>query len=138
MRISELKQGDKIPASSFTLEPNRIKDYIEAVEEASGYFTQWSQGVVAPPIACAGLAMAALFKDIELPDGAIHLSQEITLNRPVKVGQTLLCRASVIRNQVRGNLRIMTMQLKVSDEVGEEVLEGKTSLILSEPENRGA
>ncbi len=138
MRISELNPGDNIPDSSFTLEANGIKDYIEAVEESSGYFTQWSQGIVAPPTACAGLAMAALFKDIELPDGTIHLSQEITFNRPVKVGQTLLCRASVIRNQVRGNRRIMTMQLKVSDEVGEEVLEGKTSVILSEPGNRGA
>ncbi len=132
MRISELKPGDKIPTSSFTLEPNKIKDYIEAVEESSGYFTQCSQGAVTPPIACASLAMAALFKHIEVPEGAIHLSQEITLNKPIEVGQTLLCHASLIRNQVRRALRIMTIQLEVNDESGEEVLQSKTSFILSE------
>ena len=133
MRISELKLGDTIPASSFTLKPDKIKDYLEAVEESSGYFTQWSQGEIAPPVACASLAMASLFKNIEFPEGAVHLSQEITLHRPVKVGQTFFCHASVIRNQVRRDLRIMTMQLEISDEGGEEVLESKTGFILSEP-----
>ena len=132
MRISELKLGDKIPTSSFTVKPNKIKDYIEAVEESSGHFTQCCQGSVAPPIVCASLAMASLFKDIEFPKGAIHLSQEITLNRLVKVGQTLHCQALIIQNQMRRHLRIMTIRLEVADELGEEVLEGKTSFILSE------
>lgn len=135
MQISELKLGDRIPASSFTLEPNKLKDYIGAVEESSGHFTRWSQGVVAPPIACVSLAMASMFKGIELPEGAVHLSQEISLNRPVKIGETFLCRASVIRNQVRGNLRIMTMQLEISDEGGERVLKSETGFIISEPGN---
>ena len=133
MQISELKPGDKIPPSSFTLEPDRVQGYIEAVEESSGYFLQCSQGAVAPPIACASLAIAALLKDIELPDGAIHLSQEIKLNKPVRVGQTLRCHGSLIQNQLRGRLRIMSIGLEVDDEAGEGVLEGKISFILSEP-----
>ena len=135
MQISEFKPGDRIAALSFTLETNKIKDYIEAVEESSGYFVRSSLGTVAPPIACAGLAMAALLKDVEFPDGTIHLSQEIRLNKPVRVGQTLHCHGSLIQNQVRRHLRIMTIRLEVDDESGEEVLESKTSFILSEPRN---
>ena len=136
MQISELKSGDRIAASSFTLETNKIKDYVEAVEESSGYFIQSSLGAVAPPITCVSLAMAALLKDVEFPDGTIHLSQEIRLNKPVRVGQTLHCHGSLIQNQVRRHLRIMTIRLEVDDEFGEEVLEGKTSFILSEQRNR--
>jgi len=136
VQIRELKVGDKFPVLSFTLEPDKVKDYIEAVEESSGYFAQWSQGEVAPPIACASLAVATLFKDMELPAGTVHLSQEITLTRPVRVGQTLLVRAVVIRNQVRRNLHIMTLQLKISDEGDDEVLEGKTGFIFPEQGDR--
>jgi hypothetical protein len=114
--ISELKPGDNIAASSFTIETNMVDEYIEAVEESSGYFTQSYTGAVAPPLACAGLAMAALLKDIEFPEGAIHLSQEIKLNKPVRIGQTI--------------------RLGVDDENGEEVLEGKTSFILTEQRDK--
>lgn len=131
-QITEFKPGDRIAASSFTLEVNKIKDYIEAVEESSGYFTQLSPGAVAPPIVCVSLAMAVLLKNIEFPDGAIHLSQEIRLNKPVRVGQTLHCHSSLTQNQVRRHLRIMTIRLEVDDELGEEVLEGKMSFALSE------
>ena len=82
--------------------------------------------------------MASLFKDIEFPDGAIHVLQEITLTRPVRVGQTLHCHGSLIQNQVRRHLRIMTIQLEVNNEIGEEVLEGKTSFILAEQRDRGS
>lgn len=136
VQISEFKPGDRIAASSFTLEANKINEYLEAVEESSGYFTQSSLGAVAPPIACVGLAMAALLKDVEFPDGTIHLSQEIRLNKPVRVGQTFHCHGSLMQNQVRRHLRIMTIRLEVDDELGEEVLEGKTSFILSEQRNR--
>lgn len=136
VQINEFKPGDRIAASAFTLERNKIKDYIEAVEESSGYFAESSMGAVAPPLACAGLAMASLLKDIEFPDGAIHLSQEIVLNKPVRIGQTLHCHASLTQNQARRHLRIMTIRLEINNESGEEVIEGETSLILSEQGNR--
>jgi acyl dehydratase len=132
VQISELKPGDSIAASPFTIETNKIKDYIKAVEESSGYFAQNSLGGVAPPIVCVSLAIAAVLKDVEFPDGTIHLSQEIRLNKPVMVGQTLHCHGSLMQNQVRKHLRIMTIRLEVDDELGEEVLEGKTSFILAE------
>jgi len=138
VQISEFKPGDRIAASSFTIETNTINEYIEAVEESSGYFTRISTGAVAPPIACAGLAMAASLKNIEFPEGAIHLSQEIKLNKPVRIGQTFHCHSSLIQNQVRRQLRIMTIRLEVDDENGEEVLEGKTSFILAEQRDRGS
>lgn len=137
VQITQFEPGDSIAASSFTLEANKIKDYIEAVEESSGYFTQSSPGAIAPPIACISLAMAALFKNIGLPDGTIHLSQEIKINKPVRVGQRLHCHASLTQNQVRRQLRIMTIRLEVDDETGKEVLEGKTSFVIAEQRNRG-
>lgn len=130
MRISELKLRDKLPALSLTLEPDRIKDYIEAVEESSGYFTQCNPGEIAPPLACASLAIGALVNKMELPAGTIHLSQEITSSRPAKVGKTVLCHTSIIRDQVRRNLRIMTLKLEINDEAGNAVLEGKTTFVL--------
>ena len=75
----------------------------------------------------------AKYKDIELPDGTIHLSQEIKLKKPVQVGQTLRCHGSLVQNQLRGRLRIMSIGLEVNDEGGEAVLEGRTSLVISEP-----
>lgn len=135
MQITELKPGDRIPSSSFILEPDRIKDYIGAVEESSGYFSQYSHGAEAPPVACVGMALGALLKNIDLPSGTIHLSQEIRLNKPVRIGQRYYCHGTLIQNQLRGGLRIMAIQIKVSDDTGAVVLEGKTSFVLSEKKN---
>ena len=132
MQISELKPGDKITTSFFTLEPERIRDYIEAVEESSGYFTEWSPGAIAPPVACVSLAVASLFTDMKLPDGTVHTSQEITFQRQVKVGEKLLCQASVVRNQVRRNLRLMNLRLEIDDETGNKVVTGETSLVINQ------
>ncbi len=135
MQITELKPGDRIPSSSFILEPDRIKDYIGAVEESSGYFTRYSHGAEAPPVACVGIALGTLLKNIDLPSGTIHLSQEIRLNKPVRIGQRYHCHGSLIQNQLRGGLRIMGIQIEVSDDTGAGVLQGKTGFVLSEQRN---
>ena len=136
VQITEFRPGDRIAASSFTIGADAINDYIEAVEESSGYFAQNSPGAVAPPLACVGLAMAASLKEVEFPEGAIHLSQEIRLSKPVRIGQTLYCRSSLMQDLRRRNMRIITIRLEVDDNNGEELIDGKTSFMLSEREGR--
>jgi acyl dehydratase len=130
VQITEFKPGDRITTSSFSVETDAVKEYVEAVEESSGYFTRDLPYAVAPPLACAGVAAAACLKDVEIPEGTIHLSQEIRLGRPVRIGQRLHCQSTLIRNEHRRNIHTVTVRLEVVNDNGEKVLEGSTSFIL--------
>ena len=130
MRLSELKPGDQVPALTLTLEPERIKEYLEATEETSGHFADCSPGQIVPPTAVAGLAIAALFNNLEMPAGTIHTTQEIRWHRPAQIGQTLTAHVSVTRDSQRRNLRLMAVKLAISNANGETIMEGETGFIL--------
>jgi hypothetical protein len=76
IEYSELNTGYEFPPASFQLDSTIVANYIKAVGDNSPVY---QNGKFVPPIAVAAFSMAALSKDISLPPGAIHVSQEIEL-----------------------------------------------------------
>jgi acyl dehydratase len=83
-------------------------------------------------MAIAAQAMAALSKNINLPPGAIHISQEFEFLDTVTISDTLISYARVSRKQSRGKFHLLTVDLDVFDQRQKAVLSGKTSFILPE------
>ena len=79
------------------------------------------------------LAVATLYNNMEFPEGTIHASQQINFKKTAKIGQTLYCQASVIRNQQRRGLFMLTLQLEITDETDNKLMDGQTVLVF--PEN---
>ena len=129
MYITELPEGERLPVSSLNVSLQKTKEFLEASEESSGFFTETSLGDTAPTTICASLAIASIFKNYELPPGTIHTAQDLKFHKLVKVGDNFTCYLRVTRNQKRGDLQIMNLNIEIMDETNDLIMEGVTSFI---------
>jgi acyl dehydratase len=91
---------------------------------------------VVPPTMLAARAMISLFEHVSLPDGSVHLQQELKFLKTVKPGDTIVCGGRISRKRMRGRFNLLTVELSVNNSDGEAVMTGKT--IFSLPGNAAA
>lgn len=128
----QLEAGYEFPPVSYQMEADMVSTYLKAVEDTSRLYQATE---LVPPMAVAAYAMTALAKSIVIPPGTIHINQELEFLDTVSIGDTITCRARVSRNQQRGRLHLLTIDLNVSNRDQKAVLAGKTTFIL--PEDNG-
>jgi acyl dehydratase len=123
----QLSVGFEFPPQSYCLDSPAVDLYLDAVKENHSLFRQ--EGLV-PPMAVTAFAMAALSQAITMPSGTIHVSQELDFLKVVKVGDTITCRSKVSRKIERGGLRLMNVDISVSNQSQETVLTGRVGFVL--------
>ncbi len=127
VEYSQLVPGYQFPPSSYKLDSSMVATYLKAVEEVSSLYQDTK---LVPPMAIAAYAMAALSKDMCLPPGTIHVTQEFEFIDTVSTKDTIISYATVSRKQSRGKFHFLTIDLKVFNQRQKVVLTGKTSFIL--------
>jgi acyl dehydratase len=129
-----LSAGFEFPPQSYTLDSATISLYIEAVKENRDLYLREE---LVPPMAVTAFAMSALSGSVSMPDGTIHVSQELDFLKLVKVGDTITCRSRVSRKVDRGGLHLMNTDISVINQEGVEVLTGRVGFVLPEPSQDG-
>jgi hypothetical protein len=127
INLEKLITGFGFPPATFKLDTGKISAYVRAVEDITRIYED-SNSV--PPMAVAALAMAAMGKQMELPPGSIHVSQEFEFTNVVKLGETLTSYATVKRNLARGKLHMLTIGINVVNREKNTVVSGETGFIL--------
>jgi acyl dehydratase len=130
IEYNELNEGYELPEASFRLDSSLVRDYIESVSESS---TLYKSTDIVPPMAIVALAMAAMSKNISFPSGAIHVSQEVEFSGMARIGDTVTSHARISRNQKRGSINILSIELHAFNNDGQQILAGKTEFISSSP-----
>jgi acyl dehydratase len=130
IEYDKLNEGYEFPKTNFSLDLSLVRDYIEAVSETS---TLYKSTDVVPPMAIVALAMAELSKNISFPSGAIHVSQAVEFLGIARMGDTVTSHARISRNQKRGAINILSIELNAFDKDAQQILTGKTEFILSSP-----
>ncbi|MCR4393978.1 MAG: MaoC family dehydratase N-terminal domain-containing protein [Dehalococcoidales bacterium] len=125
--FNQLSPGFEFPAESYILDESTIRDYLQATGDTSNLYRQRS---LAPPLAVAALAMAALSEKITLPPGTIHVSQELAFCGVVFAGDRITCSSKVSRKVDRGGLRLMSTDITVTNQDGKTVLTGRVGFVL--------
>jgi hypothetical protein len=125
--LEKLITGFGFPPATFKLDTGKISAYVRAVEDITRIYED-SNSV--PPMAVAALAMAAMGRQMELPPGSIHVSQEFEFTNVVKLGETLTSYATVKRNLARGKLHMLTIGVNVVNREKNTVVSGETGFIL--------
>ena len=125
--FNNLKAGYEFKPASFRIDATRVSAYLDAVEGDTSIYEK--NGTV-PPMAVAALSMAAMGKELTMPEGALHVSQEIEFLGTVRLDEQLTSRSKVNRVVNRGQLHMMTIGIDVTNEQGSPVLHGITSFIL--------
>ncbi len=81
-------------------------------------------------MAIAALTLRGVLNDLAIPGGAVHAGQELDFKGAVRVGETLVCRATLAQNSVRGAWRFMVVRVQAEDSTGRIVMEGKSTIIV--------
>lgn len=127
IEYEKLPAGYEFAPASFRLDSERVRAYLNAVEDHNGIYEEHK---IIPPMATAALAMAAMSSGLALPPGAIHVSQNLEFINVVRIGERLTSYARVNRKVARGKFHMLTININVLNQRNETVLSGETSFIL--------
>jgi hypothetical protein len=123
----QLTVGFEFPPQSYTMDAGLVALYLEATRDS---LELYRSGGLVPPMAVTAYAMTALSRAVTLPSGTIHVSQELDFLKAVKIGDAITCRSKVSRKVDRAGMRLMNIDISVSNQNTETVLTGKVGFIL--------
>jgi len=124
--FEQLAEGYEFSPVSYKLSESAISKYLEAVVGQGGYpFPNF-----VPPMFIAARSLVVLSELISLLAGSIHASQEFEFLELVPVGATIECHGRVVQKLQRGGLRLLVIGLSTFNQDKEQVLAGKTTLVL--------
>ncbi len=123
----KLTTGYQFAPAGFRLDDQRVKAYLDAVEDRNSIYDE--HGIV-PPMAMAALAMAAMSSTLALPPGAIHVSQNLEFINLAGIGEELTSHATVNRRAERGKFHMLTIGINILNQSRATVLSGETCFIL--------
>ncbi len=122
--LAALPRGHEFPPTTFTLSPEWVVAYIDAVGDAA----IWDAGsALVPPMAVAALSIRAMIEASPLPPGTLHAGQELAFHRAVSIGEELTVAASIASRGERVGWVLMSVDLAVSA-AGAQVMTGRATV----------
>jgi len=124
--LSDLPKGYRFPPISFDLTADYVSQYLDAVEDASAVYRERG---LAPPLAAAARGLGALLEVLDLPDGALHVGQEVAVRAGLPIGATLTLAGRVAERAERAGLIISVIEFELTP-AGSDVaaLTGRTTV----------
>lgn len=130
--LGKVAVGYEFSPSSYVIDANCVTSYLKAVDDE--YDFPRGQTTV-PPLAILALAMVSFSEGVQLTPGTIHVSQEIEFKKPVSLGEILTSYSRVVRNQSRGKMHLVNVEIEIKNTGQVTVASGKIGFILPEPGN---
>jgi acyl dehydratase len=109
--LAALPKGHEFPPTTFTLSPEWVDAYIEAVGDTA--IRDLGPSLV-PPMAIAALSIRALIEASPLPPGTLHAGQELAFHRAEKIGDQLTVTATIVSRGERAGWVLLSVDLNVS------------------------
>ena len=101
--------------------------YLEAVGDENTLYL--AEGYV-PPTALVAYVLGELFRVIDLPAGAIHSAQELSVSRPVASNEDLVFRIRLTRNATMRGMRFLSVEFTGEDSDLLHVINGKSVVVV--------
>lgn len=126
--LSDLPKGHPFPEITFRLAREDIARYLDAVADANPLYLERG---LAPPLAAAARALAALLDQVELPPGTLHTGQEIALDGGVPIDAPLTFRGAVAQRSERAGMTIVVLEFALTPEGNAApTLTGRTTVMM--------
>tara|TARA_B100000745_G_scaffold250067_1_gene172171 strand:- start:4 stop:414 length:411 start_codon:yes stop_codon:yes gene_type:complete len=132
--ISALPVGHEFATGQRIINAQEVEDYAEAV---GGYGRAPDSPQAVPPTALSAYALREILNQIELPGGAVHAGQNMSMKRGVSVGDSVLFEAKLSQNSVRSGWRYLTIEYKVYDASYVELMDGRSTIVIPEVPEEG-
>ena len=125
--IAELAAGHEFPPARCRLTPHDVALYLEAVGDENELYRDDSY---VPPTALVAYALGELFRIIDLPAGAIHSAQELSLSRPVASSEEVVFRIRLTRNAIMRGMRFLSVEFTGEDAEARQVIDGRSVVVV--------
>lgn len=122
--LAAFAKGHKFAPVSLELTEDLVRRYVEAVEdEAIAAFPS-----TVPPMALAALAIRSLLDSAGLPEGAIHVAQDLSFHSIVRTGDSVSVRATIASRGERAGWVLMGVDLSLVDAEESAVMTGRATI----------
>jgi acyl dehydratase len=126
----DLQVGVEIGTLKYSVSSEMVKDYVESVDDPDPWYLEDSPfgGPIVPPIYLCDDYLRLLIQG-GYPTGEIHARAEYEFKRPIKHEMLLVVRAIVADMYVKRGRDYMVVETVTTDECGNEISRGKTTLL---------
>ena len=125
-----LAVGDTISDRTFHLGLDGVEKYTAAVGDESGVFDPSDESPTVPPMAVATFALRGVLDDLGIPEGTLHVGQEMAFLGAVPTGEELSCRAVISQNAVKTGFRLLAVGMDVRDRNDKQVMTAKSTILV--------
>lgn len=108
--LTDLHSGHEFEPVSFSLDAGRVRAYLAATGDELDLYEQ--HGVV-PPLAIAAFALGVLLEEVRLPEGTLHISENLAMTRAVPLGAAVDCRARLAQRSVRAGMVVSVLETEI-------------------------
>jgi len=123
--LADLPKGHEFAETRFKLTEEWVAEYVRAVDdEVIGSVA----GFGFPPLALAACSVRALLEQAGLPDGAIHVGQELNFSLNCEGEPQVVARARIASRGERQGWVLMGIDLSVASESGAQIISGRTTI----------
>ena len=124
MDLATLEPGQTLAVEPLRFAADDVAAYRQAVGATPG------PAYYAPPMAVAAWAMGSAMRAVELPAGAVHISQELRFLEALPEDAELQCTTTVAQNSVRRGVRFLVIEFAV-DGREQQVLWGTATISIA-------
>ncbi len=124
-----LSVGDTISDRTFPLGFDGVERYTAAVRDESGVFDPSEESPTVPPMAVATFALRGVLDDLGIPEGTLHVGQEMVFLGAAPVGEELRCTAEISQNAVKTGYRLIAVRMDARDRAGRQVMTAKSTIL---------
>ena len=123
----ELTAGRELRPASFVLDRAMLDEYLSILGAESPVYRE----DYAPTTALAALGIRTLLTGLGIPEGAVHVSQELESHRAARVGESVSCHARIVQSSQRGKGgHFIVFEFTITGNQSSPLLDGRTTLIV--------
>jgi hypothetical protein len=119
--LGDLPKGHEFTATTFELTPEWVAEYRAAVEDQTG-------ASAIPLLALATVCLRELLQQTSLPEGAIHVGQELNFSLSGEPIATGVARARIASRGERQGWVLMGIEMTVEKEGGAPMMAGRATI----------
>ena len=128
MNIKTLIAGKPLPLATCTLSKEAVDLYRDATGDNSSLHQE--DASLVPPTAVAALAIKHLLDSLNLPDGTVHVGQELSLQQATATDQKLVCHAQIAQSTEKRGWHFVSVAFQIHGRDEKPSVSGLSTLLI--------
>jgi len=125
--LTDLPKGHEFPPVTFTLTPEYVLRYLDAVEDGNAIYLERG---LAPPLCAAASGLGKLLDLVELPAATLHTGQEVEVRGGVPIGAAVTLTGRIAQRAERAGMAICALDFELTPAgAGGPALTGRATVL---------